>query len=193
MDKIFSAMREYAHLNNVPIILDDTVALLKSIIRIKKPKRILEIGTAIGYSAGIMLTCCDATITTIDINEDRSKLARQNLTDLKLIDRVNLIVDDAGEVLPLMTGTYDVIFLDGAKGQYKNYYPYLKSLLPSGGVLISDNVLYKGLVKGAVVLKKKRITLVDNLREFLDMLTNDTDYETEILSTGDGVTISVKK
>lgn len=187
------SLKQYARERYIPVMLDDTRELLFNTVRRRLPKRILEIGTAIGYSGIIMLTASNATLNTIEFSEQSVALARENFKEFGLTDRVNIFVGDAREIVPLLTGKYDFIFLDGPKGQYKYFYPYLTDLLEVNGTLVCDNVLYKGLVEHIPDNKRhKHITVARNMREFLDELTADKRYQTELHRIGDGVTVSTK-
>ena len=188
------SLKQYARERYIPVMLDDTRELLFNTVRQRLPKRILEIGTAIGYSGIIMLTASpNAVLNTIEFSEQSVALARENFKELGLTDRVNIFVGDAREIVPLLTGKYNFIFLDGPKGQYKYFYPYLTDLLEVNGTLVCDNVLYKGLVEHIPDNKRhKHITVARNMREFLDELTADKRYQTELHRIGDGVTVSTK-
>jgi len=163
-------MRDYAQKRRIPIVLAETASLLSIIIKIKQPKSILEIGTAIGYSGALMLVNCGGRLTTIDKNEKCIEIAEQNFTDLHLKQRVKLCAGDAKDVLnslleqkksdmrtlslqninKIRSGTlgFDFIFLDGPKAQYLHYLPALIELLNGGGILFADNVLFKGFIAG---------------------------------------------
>lgn len=188
------SLKQYARERYIPVMLDDTRELLFNTVRQRLPKRILEIGTAIGYSGIIMLTASpNAVLNTIEFSEQSVALARENFKEFGLTDRVNIFVGDAREIVPLLTGKYNFIFLDGPKGQYKYFYPYLTDLLEVNGTLVCDNVLYKGLVEHIPDNKRhKHITVARNMREFLDELTADKRYQTELHRIGDGVTVSTK-
>ncbi len=187
-------LEEYARKRYIPVMLGDTKELLFNTVKERKPESILEIGTAIGYSGIVMLTAApESTLNTIEFSEKSVALARKNFAEFDLTDRVNIFVGDAREIVPLLTGKYDFIFLDGPKGQYKAFYPYLTDLLTVGGTLFSDNVLYKGLVENIPEDNRhKHITVARNMRSFLDTLTADKRYETTLYRIGDGVTISRK-
>ena len=188
------SLKQYARERYIPVMLDDTRELLFNTVRQRLPKRISEIGTAIGYSGIIMLTASpNAVLNTIEFSEQSVALARENFKEFGLTDRVNIFVGDAREIVPLLTGKYNFIFLDGPKGQYKYFYPYLTDLLEVNGTLVCDNVLYKGLVEHIPDNKRhKHITVARNMREFLDELTADKRYQTELHRIGDGVTVSTK-
>lgn len=187
LDKMLSFARE----NYIPVMLDDTKKLLQQLTTENQPKKILEIGTAIGYSGIVMLTSSpEAQLNTIEMDEKSAEMARQNFIQTDVYDRVNLFVGDAKEIVTQLTGKYDFIFLDGPKGQYDCFLPYLIDVLEVGGLLVCDNVLYKGLVEHVPEHRHKHITIARNLNRFLDDLNNDNRLTTRLHRTGDGVTVS---
>ena len=195
-DENFVQMRQFAEKHGVPIMLADSEQLLKTIIRIKKPAKILEIGTALGYSGSLMLLCSpQSRLYTIEMDEQMIELAGQNFANNGVQDRVTLFKGDAREIVHKMTGEYDFIFLDGPKRQYVDFLPYLKSMLKKDGILMSDNVLFHGFVEGLPGLTRKHraFGIATHLNMFLDKLMADDDFESVILEIGDGVALSVKK
>lgn len=181
----------------MPFIRDESAKILFDICQKEKPKNILEIGTAVGYSALLMLEGAkDAFITTIEKDNERAQQAMTNFEKNGVKERVDLIVGDAGEVLPQLEGEgkeFDLIFLDGPKGQYLRYLPHLKKMLCKGGLLVADNVLLHGWVKGEEFVKHKHRSMVVNLRKFLKALEEDCDFDSKLLEIEDGMTISRKK
>ena len=184
----------YARQRYIPVMQDDTRQLLFDVVSRCRPKRILEIGTAIGYSGIIMLTASPlATLNTIELDEQVANIARQNFQKAEMSDRVNLFVGDAREIVTLLTGSYDFIFMDGPKGQYEVFLPYLTEVLEVGGTLVCDNVLYKGLAENVPENKRhKHITVARNMHAFLQDITTNQRYRTQLYRTGDGVSVSVK-
>ena len=189
-----SQLEKFARERYIPVMLDDTKELLFSTVKERQPKRILEVGTAIGYSGIIMLSASEgATLNTIELDETSAALARKNFAEFGVQNRVNIFVGDAREIIPKLTGSYDFIFLDGPKGQYEVFFPYLTDLLEVNGTLVCDNVLYKGLVEHVPDNKRhKHITVARNMRAFLDDITTNERYSTTLHRIGDGVTVSVK-
>ena len=189
-----SQLEKFARERYIPVMLDDTKELLFATVQKAQPTRILEIGTAIGYSGIVMLMGCEkATLNTIEMSETSANLARKNFAEFGVNHRVNIFVGDAREIVPQLTGSYDFIFLDGPKGQYETFFPYLTDLLDVGGTLVCDNVLYKGLVEHVPEDKRhKHITVARNMRAFLDDITTNERYRTTLHRIGDGVTISTK-
>ena len=173
----------------VPIIKRETAALLKTMVALKQPKHILEVGTAVGYSALLMARIMpkDAHITTIEKFEKRIPVAKANFKKAQL-------EDDAGEILAGLSGSFDFIFMDAAKGQYINWLPDIIRLLAPGGLLMSDNVLQDGtIVESRYAVERRDRTIHVRMREYLYTLKNSEALETTILPIGDGVALSVLK
>ena len=192
---ILRELEEYARENNVPIVAPETARLLTVLGRLAKPGRILEIGTAIGYSAILLAQTLPpgGKIDTIERDEDMLSKAHENIRKAGIEDIVNIIAGDAGEVLPCLDKQYDMIFIDAAKGQYPEFLPECLRMLKPGGLLVSDNVLYKGMIaKEGPVARKKR-TIVNRMREYLELLCNNPALDTSILPVGDGVAISYRR
>ncbi|MDR3292708.1 MAG: O-methyltransferase [Clostridiales bacterium] len=191
---ILREMRYEAGDVSAPIMREESVALLTEEVERLKPKRILEIGTAIGYSGTQMLFNAgeDTRLTTIELDVFFAELALKNFEKSGLRERVRLIEGDAGEVVAMMEGRFDFILLDGPKGQYEHYRPYLKRLLNVGGILFADNVLFKGYVNDYYIKHKHR-TIVNSLTLFIRNMQKDPDFETRLLETEDGIIIAKLK
>ena len=160
-----------------------------------KPKSILEVGTAIGFSALLMSEYApsDCRITTIEKYEKRIPLARENFAKAGRADRITLIEGDAADVLPTLAGPYDLIFMDAAKGQYIHFMPEVLRLLTPGGLLVSDNVLQDGdVMESRFAVTRRNRTIHTRMREYLYELTHHPELTTTVLSVGDGVALSVK-
>ncbi len=179
----------------VPIIRKDMQAYLKYLMFTHRPKNILEVGTAIGFSAILMSEYApDAHITTIENYDKRIPIARQNFIRFNRQDRIELIEGDALEVLPLLTDSYDFIFMDAAKGQYINYLPDILRLLKPGAILVSDNVLQDGdIVESKYAVVRRDRTIHTRMREYLYELKHNENLVTVILPVGDGITVSYRK
>ena len=192
---ILREMQEYALEHHVPIIQPETAALLKVAGLLKKPLRILEIGTAIGYSAIIMSSFIQpgGRIDTIERYEKMADIACENIIKAGLQNIIKVIRGEAADVLACLEKEYDMIFLDAAKGQYPEFLPDCLRLLSKGGLLVSDNVLYKGMVSGAEGAERRKKTIVVRLRQYLEELCNNPELETGILPVGDGVALSYKR
>lgn len=180
----------------VPIIRKETQSFLKVLLMIKKPSRILEVGTAVGFSAVLMSEYMPegGQITTIEKYEKRIPIARENFKRAGKEDQITLIEGDALEVLKTLDGPYDFIFMDAAKGQYIHYLPEVLRLLSDGGVLMSDNVLQDGdVIESRFAVERRNRTIHSRMREYLYELKHQKQLQTSILPLGDGVALSVKK
>ncbi|MDO5311390.1 MAG: O-methyltransferase [Clostridia bacterium] len=185
-------LERYAAENEVPISQPETIKLIELLIKISGARRVLEIGSAIGYSAIRMVYAGAESIDTIEISPEIAEEARQNIAEADVEERVNVICGDANEVLPRLEGEYDLIFMDAAKAQYNRFFENCMRLLKTGGILISDNILYKGMTAtDELVLHRKR-TIVKRLRDYVDMLCSNPMLDTDILPLGDGVALSLK-
>ena len=191
--KTIEQIKEKALEDHIPIIMDDTLEVVGKILEDKKPYRILEIGTAVGYSAirFSKYLSDNGYIDTIERDEERISEAKQNIKDLNLEEKIHNYKGDALEVLPTLTGPYDVVFIDAAKGKYPIFLSEALRMLASHGIIVADNVLYKGYVMSDYNKHKQR-TAVRGLREFLKELTENENLTTEILEVGDGLAISKK-
>lgn len=180
----------------VPIIRKETKSLLKMLLTLAKPMRILEVGTAIGFSALVMNAYAPegSKITTIEKYEKRIPIARENFRRAGKESDITLLEGDALEVMKGLTGPYDFIFMDAAKGQYIHYLPEVKRLLASGGLLVSDNVLQDGdVIESRFAVERRNRTIHSRMREYLFELKHSEEFETTILPVGDGVALSVKR
>lgn len=192
--KELAKIKEKALEDKVPIIMDDTLEVLHELLKEKKPSRILEIGTAVGYSAICFSEYLqeDGIIDTIERDEDRMLQAKENIKKAEVENKINILYGDAVEILPTLNEKYDVAFIDAAKGKYPFFLKEALRMLNDKGMIIADNVLYKGYVMSDYNKHKQR-TAVRNLREFLQELKDNPDLEVEILEVGDGLAIARKK
>lgn len=177
----------------IPIIRDNTAQALINVCKEKSPKKILEIGTAIGYSGLLMLQNCQAFLYTIEKDEQRLAEAEKNFKLFGQEARVKLILDDALIALEKLCNDnekFDLIFLDGAKGQYIKYYPLIKKLLNRDGILFTDNIYMHGMVKSEGKIAHKHRSMVVNLRKYIELLKNDKDFTTNFYDIDDGYSIS---
>lgn len=189
-------LEEKAKAADIPIIRKDTQELLRVLLSLKKPKKILEIGTAVGFSSLLMAeyTEDDCKITTIENYPPRIEEAKNNFSRFDKKGKINFLEGDAGEIIKNMQDEYDLIFLDGPKGQYENYLDDLLRMLPSGGLLITDNILKEGeIVESRFAVTRRNRTIHSRMREYLLRLRDEEILENVILPTGDGMTLSVKK
>ena len=181
---------------NVPIIRTQVQSLLKLLLAMRKPATILEVGCAIGFSALLMSEYGpeDCHITTIEKYEKRIPVARENFRRAGKEERITLLEGDAAEILQKMTGAYDMIFMDAAKGQYIHFLPDVLRLLAPGGILLSDNVLQDGdILESRFAVTRRNRTIHSRMRAYLYELKHHPQLETVILQVGDGVTLSVKR
>ncbi|MGL5436460.1 MAG: O-methyltransferase [Lachnospiraceae bacterium] len=185
-----------ARANYVPIIRPETASLLKTAVMATRPKRILEVGTAVGYSALLMAQVMpgDAHITTIEKFAPRIPLARKHFAMAGKDSCITLLEGDAEEILGRLPGTFDFIFMDAAKGQYIHWLGRILELLEPGGVLISDNVLQDGdILESRFAVERRNRTIHSRMREYLYCLKHMEELETSIIPIGDGVTFSVRR
>lgn len=182
--------------DRVPVIRRETRELLKILLQMKKPEKILEVGAAIGFSSVFMgeNTSTATKITTIENYPPRIERAKANIAMAGMEERITLLEGDAARWLKELDGSYDFIFMDAAKGQYIHFLPDVLRLLPQGGVLVSDNVLQDGdIFESRYGIRRRNHTIHSRMREYLFALTHNDTLDTVILETGDGMTISVKK
>ncbi|KIR03092.1 O-methyltransferase family protein [Lachnospiraceae bacterium TWA4] len=192
---ILGQIKKEAIESYVPIIRTETGSLLRTLIQMNRPKKVLEVGAAIGYSALLMSEVLpeDGTITTIENYEKRIPIARENFKRAKKEGVITLLEGDATEILKQLEGPYDFIFMDAAKGQYIHFLPDILRLLPKGGVLVSDNVLQDGeILESRYGVTRRNRTIHSRMREYLYQLKHMEEFETSVLPLGDGVTISVR-
>lgn len=189
-------LEAYAKETDVPIIRRQMQSLLRVLFALNRPKQILEVGTAIGFSALFMSEYApeDCHITTIEKYEKRIPLAKENFKKAGKEEKITLLEGDAKEILAELTGSYDLIFMDAAKGQYIHFLPDVLRLLRKGGVLVSDNVLQDGdIIESRFAVTRRNRTIHARMREYLYELKHNDALETVILTLGDGTAVSVKK
>ena len=192
IDQRIADLRKAALERDIPVADDETLQFLLLMVKALQPKRILEIGTAVGLSgAAMLLACPEAKLTTMELEEERYLEAKANFAALGVKDRVVAHLGDAGEILQMMDGEYDFVFLDGPKAQYEKYLFDLKRLMKKGATLFADDVLLYGWVSGEQPTPQKRHSIVDKIRSYLQTLTEDKDFITSVLDVGDGVALSV--
>lgn len=184
-------IKEEALKEHIPIIMDDTLNVMKQYLKDKKINSILEIGTAVGYSAICFTELLEdnGRIDTIERDEERTIKARENIQRAQVEDKINILFGDAVEILPTLNGKYDMIFIDAAKGKYPFFLKEAMRMLDKNGVIIADNILYKGYVMSDYNKHKQR-TAVRNLRQYIKEVTENSNLETQILEVGDGLAIS---
>lgn len=198
-EPLLEKIREEAQKDAVPIIRDETAALLRVCLEMHKPKRILELGTAVGYSGLFMLYSLgeNTELSTVENFPQRILKARENFARSPYSDNITLLEGDGGKILErlvLEKEIFDFIFLDAAKAQYPLWLPFILELLPTGGVLFCDNILQDGLLlESRFFLERRQRTIHKRMREFLHLLRENAELESSIVPIGDGVSISVKK
>ena len=192
---ILKELEKYAEKNSVPIVQPETAKFLETMMCLKRPVRILEVGCAIGYSAILMsqYLADGGSITTLEWDAQTCEIARANIEKAGLSDKITVVLGDAKDIIPTLTGEYDVIFLDGPKAHYIYMLNDCIRLLKKGGMLISDNILYKGMIADDEHVIRRKITIVKRLRRFISAQMQRDELETVILPLGDGVTVAVKK
>lgn len=187
-------IKEKALEDHIPIIMDDTLEVIENYLKEKNVKRILEIGTAVGYSAICFTKVLseDGIIDTIERDEERVKQAKINIEKAEVKDKINIYDGDALEILPTLNEKYDVVFIDAAKGKYPFFLKEALRMIKENGVIFADNILYKGYVMSDYNKHKQR-TAVRNLREYIKEVSENPNLDTEILEVGDGLAISKLK
>ena len=189
-DKEFDFVKERALENHIPIIMDDTLEKIKEILENEKPTKILEIGTAVGYSASCFVKYVpEVIVDTIELDEERAKEAIENVKNIGVSENINIMIGNAVEILPTLSGEYDIVFIDAAKSKYSIFLEEGIRLIRNGGLILADNVLYKGYVMSDYNKHKQR-TAVRHLREYIKEVTENPSLETEILEIGDGLAIT---
>lgn len=193
-NKKMEAFRKDAESNEIPIIHPEVQNYLELLIQSQNIKSILEIGTAVGYSASVFSLAMedDGRVDTIERNLKMVSEASKNIEDLGLSQRINLIVGDAQEKVEEQTKTYDMIFLDGAKAHYVHLLEACLFRLRPGGFLISDNVLFKGMIASNELVIRRKITIVKRMRKYLEVISDHPQLKTSVLPLGDGLAVSWK-
>lgn len=189
-------LEQYAIRERVPIIRREMQSFIKMFLAVNRPKRILEVGTAIGFSTLLMCEygTKDLEIVTIENYEKRIPIAKANFKEAGRESQITLLEGDAGQILKELDGSFDMIFMDAAKGQYINFLPDVLRILKTGGILLSDNVLQDGdIIESHFAVERRNRTIYKRMRQYLYVLKNHELLETSILPLGDGVTLSIKK
>ena len=190
-DRDYLELRAYALENNVPIMNIESKEFIKTILAVKKPRSILELGTAIGYSSLVFYKYTKADITSIELDKNTALIAKNNFQRYNI--PINLINDDALKALNNINQGFDFVFIDANKAHYEDYFKICANLLNDGGIIVADNVLFKGMVSNDDLVNKRMITIVKRLRNYLAYVTDRKDFTTSIIPIGDGLTISVKE
>ncbi len=194
--EVLEQIEKEARACEVPIIRKEMESFLRVMLYTKRPKKVLELGTAVGYSAILMSECLseDSKIVTIENYDKRIPIARENIKRAGKEEVIELLEGDALEIMPtLQEESFDFVFMDAAKAQYINFLPHVLRLMKKGGILITDNVLQDGdLIESKFVVRRRDRTIHKRMREFLKAVKNHPDLETTIVPIGDGIEMSVK-
>lgn len=192
---ILRQMENYAKDNSVPIIRKEIAHFLELIINIKKPNTILELGTAIGYSSILMTLSSNrkSFVTTIERNSDMVKIARRNIEKCGLQDNINVIEGDCREQISKLNYKYDLIFIDAGKGHYNHFIPECLRLLGKEGIIVADNVLFRGMVASDNLVVRRKITIVKRMRKYLEIISDDKKFITSVIPMGDGISVTVRR
>lgn len=189
--KELEKVKQKALEEHIPIIMDDTLEVIEKELKNNPPKRILEIGTAVGYSAMCFseFLAENGKIDTIERDEERIEQAKINIKKVEVEEKINIYEGDAVEILPTLNEKYDMVFIDAAKGKYPFFLKEALRMINKNGIIFADNILYKGYVMSDYNKHKQR-TAVRNLREYIKEVSENPNLETEILEVGDGLAIS---
>lgn len=195
MEDLLHEMEAYAARHHVPIINERGRRAFLDIVQQERPHRVLEIGTAIGYSTLLLLLhgAADVTVTTLELSEERAQLAKGFWARAGLLGHVDLRTGNAGDILTELTGPYDFVFIDAAKGQYVDYFHKIQPLLAPRCTILADNVLFRGYVLGPERAPRRYRTIVKRLRAYITLVNHTPGFSTEILERGDGLAVTRRK
>lgn len=195
MEDLFREMEIYAEENHVPIIRAAARDVFLQAVKEAAPRRILEIGTAIGYSALLMADALPEleSITTLELSEDRAALAQDYIERSPYREKIDILTGDAGKMLNSLEEKYDLVFIDAAKGQYPDYWRKIQPLLADRSTVLADNVLFRGYVLGTEPVPRRFRTIAKRLQEYLVLVEETTGFSTEILPDGDGLAVSRRR
>ena len=188
-------IEEFARANGVPIVQKEAGKFLEFMVSMKKPLRILELGTAIGFSSILMYEAAgtEPDIVTIERDPKMIELANQNLHKFNLQDKITIKEGDCLEILEGLDEPFDLIFMDAGKGHYNHFLPHCLRLLKNDGIIVADNVLFRGMVASNELVKRRKITIVKRMRTYLDMVSNDETLITSVIPMGDGIAITKRR
>ena len=194
-DKDLLELEKFAIENRVPIIQKETAKFLEFMISMKEPNNILELGTAIVYSSILMSKTLNnkCKITTIERDEKMINLAKENIKSFGLEDNIEIKEGECLEILEKLDNKYDLIFMDAGKGHYNHFLPHCLRLLSDKGVIIADNVLFRGMVASDDLVKRRKITIVKRMRTYLDIVSNDKNLITTVIPMGDGIALTKRR
>lgn len=188
-------IEEFAREHGVPIVQEETGKFLEFMVDMKKPLRILELGTAIGFSSILMYEAAgtEPEIVTIERDPRMIELAKINLEKFNLEHKIKIMEGDCLEILEKLDEPFDLIFMDAGKGHYNHFLPHCLRLLKEDGIIIADNVLFRGMVATDELVKRRKITIVKRMRTYLDMVSNDENLITSVIPMGDGIAITKRR
>lgn len=188
-------IEDFARENGVPIVQKESGVFLEFMTSMKKPKRILELGTAVGFSSILMYEAAgtEPDIVTIERDERMIELANINLKKFNLSDKIKIEQGDCLEVLERLDEPFDLIFMDAGKGHYNHFLPHCLRLLREDGVIVADNVLFRGMVASDELVKRRKITIVKRMRTYLDLVTQDENLITSVIPMGDGIAVTKRR
>lgn len=192
---ILKELEDFAKENGVPIVQKEAGKFLEFMVSMKRPLKILELGTAIGYSSILMYNAAKTNpdIVTIERSQEMIKLAKENLKKFNLEDKITIKEGDCLEILENLDEEFDLIFMDAGKGHYNHFLPHCLRLLKQDGIIIADNVLFRGMVPSDDLVKRRKITIVKRMRSYLDMVSNDENLITSVIPMGDGIAITKRR
>lgn len=192
---ILREIEEFAHKNLVPIVQKETARFLEVILTIKRPAKILELGTAIGYSSILMSMYANenSKITTIERDINMIEEAKKNIEKYGLTSKIEIKQGDCLEVLKSLKDKYDLIFMDAGKGHYNHFLPECLRLLNKDGIIVADNVLFRGMVANDELVKRRKITIVKRMRSYLDIVSKDKGLITSVIPMGDGIAVTTRR
>lgn len=188
-------LEDFAKENKVPIIQKEGAKFLEFMVAMNKPKKILELGTAIGYSSILMnkATNGECYITTIERDDNMIKYASENIEKFGLGEKIKILQGDCLEILENLDDKFDMIFMDAGKGHYNHFLPECLRLLKEDGIIIADNVLFRGMVASDDLVKRRKITIVKRMRKYLDMVSKDESLITTVIPMGDGIALTKRR
>jgi len=192
---IIKELEDFAIENRVPIVQKETAKFLELMITMNRPKKILELGTAIGYSAILMNQASGghSEITTIERDEKMIKIAEANIEKYGLQSKITIIKGDCLEILENLQDEFDMIFMDAGKGHYNHFLPHCLRLLKKEGVLIADNVLFRGMVASKEIATRRKITIIKRMKSYLELVSNNDELITSVIPMGDGISVTIRK
>ena len=188
-------IEDFARENGVPIVQKETGVFLEFMTSMKKPKKILELGTAVGFSSILMYESAgtEPDIITIERDENMIEMAKINLERFNLTDKIKIEQGDCLEVLERLDDKFDLIFMDAGKGHYNHFLPHCLRLLKEDGIIVADNVLFRGMVASQELVQRRKITIVKRMRTYLDLVTQDENLITSVIPMGDGIAVTKRR